>query len=47
MGVYTSDERFEEMWKQAVMTHQNEEVCVESIMNVLDEIHGSHTKPSC
>ncbi|OPJ82009.1 EF-hand domain-containing family member B [Patagioenas fasciata monilis] len=47
MGMYTSDERFEEIWKQAGMTHQNEEVCVESIMNVLDEIHGSHTKPSC
>ncbi|XP_049654862.1 EF-hand domain-containing family member B [Accipiter gentilis] len=47
IGVDISDERFEEIWKQACMKHQKEEVCVESIRNVLDEIHGSPTKPSC
>ncbi|XP_040449508.1 EF-hand domain-containing family member B [Falco naumanni] len=47
IGVNVSDERFEELWKQACMKHQKEEVCVESIMNVLDEIHGSHTKNTC
>ncbi|NXQ94751.1 EFHB protein, partial [Sagittarius serpentarius] len=44
IGVNISDERFEEIWKQACMKDQKEEVCVESIRNVLDEIHGSHTK---
>ncbi|NXO59485.1 EFHB protein, partial [Aramus guarauna] len=44
IGVDISDERFEEIWKQACMKHPKEEVCVESIRNVLDEIHGSHTK---
>ncbi|KFQ49157.1 EF-hand domain-containing family member B, partial [Pelecanus crispus] len=44
IGVNISDERFEEIWKQACMKHQKEEVCVESIRNVLDEIHVSHTK---
>ncbi|KFP78324.1 EF-hand domain-containing family member B, partial [Apaloderma vittatum] len=44
IGVDISDERFEEIWKQACMKHQKEEVCVASIRNVMDEIHGSHTK---
>ncbi|KAM9648118.1 LOW QUALITY PROTEIN: EF-hand domain-containing family member B [Morphnus guianensis] len=47
VGANISDERFEEIWKQACMKHQKEEVCVESIRNVLDEIYGSPTKPSC
>ncbi|KAM9287938.1 LOW QUALITY PROTEIN: EF-hand domain-containing family member B, partial [Cariama cristata] len=47
IDVNISDERFEEIWKQACMKHQKEEVCVESIRTVLDEIHGSHTKTSC
>ncbi|GAB0184424.1 EF-hand domain-containing family member B [Grus japonensis] len=46
IGMAISDERFEEIWKQACMKHPKEEVCVESIRNVLDEIHGSHTKTS-
>ncbi|NXH77605.1 EFHB protein, partial [Hydrobates tethys] len=44
IGVNISDERFEEIWKQACMKYQKEEVCVEGIRNVLDEIHVSHTK---
>ncbi|NXJ60203.1 EFHB protein, partial [Rostratula benghalensis] len=44
IGVNIPDERFEEIWKEACLKHQNEEVCVESIRGVLDEIHGSHTK---
>ncbi|NXT81158.1 EFHB protein, partial [Zapornia atra] len=44
IGVNISDEKFEEIWKEACMKHQKEEVCIESIRNVLDEIHGSHTK---
>ncbi|XP_064022988.1 EF-hand domain-containing family member B [Pogoniulus pusillus] len=47
IGVNVSDERLEEIWKQTCMKHQKEEVSVESIRNVLDEIHGSHTKPTC
>ncbi|XP_064300369.1 EF-hand domain-containing family member B [Phalacrocorax carbo] len=47
IGMNISDERFEEIWKQACMKYQKEEVCAESIKNVLDEIHVSHTKPSC
>ncbi|NXW01296.1 EFHB protein, partial [Fregetta grallaria] len=47
IGVNVSDERFEEIWKQAWMKYQKEEVCVESIRNVLDEIHVSHKKNSC
>ncbi|NXX47045.1 EFHB protein, partial [Tricholaema leucomelas] len=47
IGMNVSDERLEEIWKQTCMKHQKEEICVESIRNVLDEIHGSHTKPSC
>ncbi|KAM6142957.1 LOW QUALITY PROTEIN: EF-hand domain-containing family member B [Phoenicopterus ruber ruber] len=47
IGVNISEERFEEIWKQACMKHQKEEVCVGSIRNVLDEVHGSHTKNSC
>uniref|UniRef100_A0A672TJH8 EFHB C-terminal EF-hand domain-containing protein n=2 Tax=Strigops habroptila TaxID=2489341 RepID=A0A672TJH8_STRHB len=47
IGVNISDERFEEIWKQASMKHQKEEVCVESIKNVLDVIHASHTETSC
>ncbi|XP_074999535.1 EF-hand domain-containing family member B isoform X2 [Calonectris borealis] len=46
IGVNISDERFEEIWRQACMKYQKEEVCVESIRNVLDEIHVSHTKNS-
>ncbi|KFQ28620.1 EF-hand domain-containing family member B, partial [Merops nubicus] len=42
IGMNISDEKFEEIWKQAAMKHQKEEVCVESIRNVLDEIYGSH-----
>lgn len=42
-----SDERFEEIWKQVCMKQQKEEVCVESIRNILDEIHASDTKDSC
>uniref|UniRef100_A0A8V0XCM0 EF-hand domain family member B n=1 Tax=Gallus gallus TaxID=9031 RepID=A0A8V0XCM0_CHICK len=37
---------FEDIWKQACMKQQKEEVCVESIRNVLDEMHASHTKSS-
>ncbi|NXN63532.1 EFHB protein, partial [Himantopus himantopus] len=44
IGVNISDERFEEIWKQACLKHQKDEVCVESIRNVLDERYGSHTK---
>ncbi|NXA22500.1 EFHB protein, partial [Ibidorhyncha struthersii] len=44
IGVNISDERFEEIWKQACLKHQEDEVCVESIRNVLDERYGSHTK---
>ncbi|NXT31022.1 EFHB protein, partial [Pelecanoides urinatrix] len=47
IGVNISDERFEEIWKQACMKYQKEEVCVESIRNLLDAIHVSHTKNSC
>ncbi|XP_010083815.1 PREDICTED: EF-hand domain-containing family member B, partial [Pterocles gutturalis] len=47
IGVDISDEKFDKIWKQACMKHQREEVCVESIRNVLDEIHGSHTRTSC
>ncbi|XP_074006884.1 EF-hand domain-containing family member B [Numenius arquata] len=47
VGVNISDERFEEIWKEACLKHQNEEVCLESIRGVLDEIDGSHTKTSC
>ncbi|NWR57121.1 EFHB protein, partial [Bucorvus abyssinicus] len=47
IGVNISDERFEEIWKQACMKHQKEELCIESIRNVLDEVHESHTKTSC
>ncbi|XP_042657616.1 EF-hand domain-containing family member B isoform X3 [Tyto alba] len=47
IGMNISDERFEEIWKQACMKHHKEEVCVESIKNVLDEIHESHTETSC
>ncbi|NXU49963.1 EFHB protein, partial [Turnix velox] len=39
IGVTLSDERFEEIWKEACLKHRKEEVCVESIRNVLDEIH--------
>ncbi|XP_025933931.1 EF-hand domain-containing family member B [Apteryx rowi] len=46
IGVNISDESFEEIWKQACKKHQRGEVCVESIRNVLDEIHASHTKNS-
>ncbi|NXP14350.1 EFHB protein, partial [Thinocorus orbignyianus] len=44
IGVNIPDERFEEIWKEACLKHQNEEVCVESIRGVLDEIYGSHTE---
>ncbi|KFZ47462.1 EF-hand domain-containing family member B, partial [Antrostomus carolinensis] len=44
IGVNISDDEFEEVWKQACMKHQKEEVCVESIRKALDEIHASHTK---
>ncbi|PKU48434.1 ef-hand domain-containing family member b [Limosa lapponica baueri] len=47
VGVNISDERFEEIWKEACLKHQNEEVCVESIRGVLNEIDESHTKTSC
>uniref|UniRef100_A0A669P879 EF-hand domain family member B n=1 Tax=Phasianus colchicus TaxID=9054 RepID=A0A669P879_PHACC len=46
IGVNISDERFEDIWKQACMKQQTEEVCVESIRNILDEMHASHTKDS-
>ncbi|KAM6276199.1 LOW QUALITY PROTEIN: EF-hand domain-containing family member B [Spheniscus humboldti] len=46
IGVNISDERFEAIRKQACMKYQKEEVCVESIRNVLDEIHVSHRKNS-
>ncbi|XP_010014793.1 PREDICTED: EF-hand domain-containing family member B, partial [Nestor notabilis] len=36
IGVNISDARFDEIWQQASMKHQKEEVCVESIKNVLD-----------
>ncbi|NXG40568.1 EFHB protein, partial [Psilopogon haemacephalus] len=42
IGMNISKERLEEIWKQTCLKHQKEEVCVESIRNVLDEIHGSH-----
>ncbi|NWW51104.1 EFHB protein, partial [Pedionomus torquatus] len=44
IGVNIPDEKFEEIWKEASLKHQNGEVCVESIRGVLDEIHGLHTK---
>ncbi|XP_021244584.1 EF-hand domain-containing family member B [Numida meleagris] len=47
IGVNISDERFEDIWKQACMKKQKEEVCVESIRNILDEMHASHTKDCC
>ncbi|NWJ10505.1 EFHB protein, partial [Crypturellus undulatus] len=46
IGVHISDESFEEIWKQACRKHQRGEVCVESIRNVLDEMHASHTENS-
>ncbi|NXA51958.1 EFHB protein, partial [Nothocercus julius] len=46
IGVHISDENFEEIWKQACRKHQRGEVCVESIRNVLDEMHVSHTENS-
>ncbi|NXH21121.1 EFHB protein, partial [Bucco capensis] len=39
-----SDERFEEIWKQACVKHQKDEVCLEKIKNILHEICGSYTK---
>ncbi|XP_051466188.1 EF-hand domain-containing family member B, partial [Apus apus] len=47
IGMNISAEKFEDIWKQACVKHQKEEVCVESIRNVLNEIHASHTKASC
>uniref|UniRef100_A0A8D0F8L5 EFHB C-terminal EF-hand domain-containing protein n=1 Tax=Strix occidentalis caurina TaxID=311401 RepID=A0A8D0F8L5_STROC len=47
IGMNISDGGFEEIWKQACMKHHEEEVCAESIRNVLNEIHGSYTKSSC
>ncbi|NXY70130.1 EFHB protein, partial [Glareola pratincola] len=47
IGMDISDERFEEIWREACLKHQKEEVCIESIRGVLDEMHGSHTKASC
>uniref|UniRef100_A0A8B9FWY8 EFHB C-terminal EF-hand domain-containing protein n=1 Tax=Amazona collaria TaxID=241587 RepID=A0A8B9FWY8_9PSIT len=47
IGMNVSDERFEGIWKQVSMKHQKEEVCVESIKNILDKIHASHTETSC
>ncbi|NXK23364.1 EFHB protein, partial [Arenaria interpres] len=44
VGMNISDERFEEVWKEACLKHENEEVCVESIRGVLDEIDESHIK---
>uniref|UniRef100_A0A8C0EQ22 EF-hand domain-containing protein n=1 Tax=Bubo bubo TaxID=30461 RepID=A0A8C0EQ22_BUBBB len=44
IGMNISDEGFEEIWKQACMKHHKEEVCAESIRNVLNKIHGSYTK---
>ncbi|NXI43019.1 EFHB protein, partial [Galbula dea] len=44
IGMDISDERFEEVWKQACMKHQKDEVCVERIRNVLRETHGSPMK---
>uniref|UniRef100_A0A8C6YN02 EFHB C-terminal EF-hand domain-containing protein n=1 Tax=Nothoprocta perdicaria TaxID=30464 RepID=A0A8C6YN02_NOTPE len=46
IGVNISDESFEEIWKQACRKHQRGEVCVESIRNVLDEMHVSHPQNS-
>ncbi|NXN19880.1 EFHB protein, partial [Indicator maculatus] len=46
IGMDIPDEKLEEIWKQTCMKHQKEEVCVESIRNVLDELHGSHTESS-
>uniref|UniRef100_A0A8C6JUZ4 EFHB C-terminal EF-hand domain-containing protein n=2 Tax=Melopsittacus undulatus TaxID=13146 RepID=A0A8C6JUZ4_MELUD len=47
IGMNISDERFEEIWKQASMKHQKEEFCVESIKNILDKIHASHRETGC
>ncbi|KAM9023154.1 LOW QUALITY PROTEIN: EF-hand domain-containing family member B [Ara ararauna] len=47
IGMKISDERFQEIWKQASMKHQKEEICVESIKNILEKIHASHTETSC
>ncbi|NWX98813.1 EFHB protein, partial [Nothoprocta ornata] len=46
IGVNISEESFEEIWKQACRKHQRGEVCVESIRNVLDEMHVSHPQNS-
>ncbi|KAM6087609.1 LOW QUALITY PROTEIN: EF-hand domain-containing family member B [Chlamydotis macqueenii] len=43
IGVNISGERFEHIWKQAE-TSEKRGLC---IRNVLDDIHGSHTKNSC
>ncbi|XP_006883468.1 PREDICTED: EF-hand domain-containing family member B [Elephantulus edwardii] len=39
IGVKLSDEEFENVWNRASQKHQGGEVCVESIRNVLDELH--------
>ncbi|KFV63072.1 EF-hand domain-containing family member B, partial [Dryobates pubescens] len=44
IGMNIAEERLEEIWKQTQEKHPKEEICVESISNVLDEIHRSHTE---
>ncbi|XP_047926190.2 EF-hand domain-containing family member B isoform X1 [Anser cygnoides] len=41
IGMNISDERFEEIWKQACMKQQNEEVCIQNVRNILDEINAT------
>uniref|UniRef100_A0A8C2TP58 EF-hand domain family member B n=1 Tax=Coturnix japonica TaxID=93934 RepID=A0A8C2TP58_COTJA len=36
-----------EIWKQACMKQEKEEVCVEDIRNILYEMHSSESKDSC
>uniref|UniRef100_A0A8B9QQL5 EFHB C-terminal EF-hand domain-containing protein n=1 Tax=Anas platyrhynchos TaxID=8839 RepID=A0A8B9QQL5_ANAPL len=40
-GMNISDERFEQIWKQACMKQQEEEVCVQNVRNILDEINAT------
>ncbi|XP_038595960.1 EF-hand domain-containing family member B [Tachyglossus aculeatus] len=45
IGVNLSDENFEELWTLASKKQHNGEVCVETILKVLDEMqHASHIK---
>ncbi|XP_054846788.1 EF-hand domain-containing family member B [Eublepharis macularius] len=44
IGVSISDERFDEVWRQACLKDHRGEASVESVRNVLDEMHASLIK---